>query len=279
MRMRTRPTVRSLIRLAAVVPVLGGLTAIGAVAHVGLPLSGCAQAATEHHAALVVEHGDGAVITVCVPFSGDSITGDQLLNYAKNVDPRHLEYDTGYSGKAVCQIDYEPADESGCLSGSNPYWEMYVSRSGGSWGYSSLGFTSQTFGDGDAEGFRFERPSDTSVPASPHGICPPPSSVTPAPTRPATPVPRKKATATAPPSVIASSTSTAIAPSATPSRAPSSNATADHAAAIASTNRSANLPTVSSGAWAAAGLGGVLLTGLVFQFARTRRRSHQRPPP
>jgi hypothetical protein len=279
MRMRARPTVRSLIRLAAVVPMLGALTVIGSATHVGLPLSGCAQAATEHHAALVVEHSDGAVITVCVPFSGDSITGDQLLNYAKNVDPRHLEYDTGYSGKAVCQIDYEPGDESGCLSGSNPYWEMYVSRSGGSWGYSSLGFTSQTFRDGDAEGFRFEGQSDASVPASPHGVCPPPSSVTPMPTRSTTPVPRKKATVTAPPSVIASSASTAIAPSATSSPAPSTSATAHPAAAIASTNRSANLPTVSSGVWVAAALGGVLLAGLVLQFARARRRSHERPAP
>src|ERR1017187_10915168 len=82
MRMSVLPTSRALIRLVAILPVLGGLAVTGVATKVGPPLLSCAQAATAHHAALVVEHGDGSVITVCVAFDETSITGDQLLSYA-----------------------------------------------------------------------------------------------------------------------------------------------------------------------------------------------------
>ena len=72
---RARHAYRTLVRLAAVAPVLASLTVVAAVTRVGPALGGCAQASTLHHAALVVEHSDGSghgagpVITVCVPFS------------------------------------------------------------------------------------------------------------------------------------------------------------------------------------------------------------------
>jgi hypothetical protein len=289
MRMRARPTVRSLIRLAAVVPMLGGLTVIGAAAHVGLPLSSCAQAATEHHASLVVEHSDGSghgagpVIKVCVAFTEDSITGEQLLTRSG------VEYMPGDSGQAVCQIDQEPASyPPGCWTASSPYWAMYVSRGSGSWAYSSLGFTSQTFRDGDAEGFRYEGQDDGTTPPSPRGVCPTLASPTPAPAKSATPTAHSLATAPTPkPSrvpasaSVAASAGTTVVVSASPGATSKSVAVqgARGEATIQTANRAATLPTLSAGVWAAGALASALLLALLVQLARARRRAAQRPPP
>ena len=275
--------VRGLLRLAAVVPVLASLTVVGAATKTGPSVGGCAQAATTHHAALVVEHSDGsghgagAVIRVCVPFTGDSITGDMLLRDSG------VPYATGDSGQAVCQIDNEPAQfQPQCLSSGNPYWAMFISSGGGSWTYSSLGFASQAFHDGDAEGFRFEGQSDGTTPPSPSGVCPVSATAGPIPPR-STPVPRTHGVSTAGPTASASPPvrSAVTAPSppgAAGSPLPSPSATARSGASVVSTNRSTPLRPASSGAWVAGGLGGLLILGLVAQLARVRRRSQPRAP-
>ena len=289
MRMSALPTSRGLIRLVAILPVLGGLAVTGVATKVGPPLLSCAQAATAHHAALVVEHGDGSVITVCVAFDETSITGDQLLSYAHA--QAQLQYATasygGGNGEAVCQIDYEPAQyPPGCWTASSPYWALFVSRGGGSWSDSSLGVSSQTFRDGDAEGFRYEAQSENSAPPSPRGVCPAPPSATPTPVRSATPTAHSAATAARPrppqtpaAATVAASALPTVVASAPPGPTRSGSATARPPAAIGSTNRSAPLRTVSTGAWAAGALGGVLLVGVAVQLARARRRAGQRPPP
>lgn len=287
MSISARLSVRSLIRLVAIVPVLASLTVVGSAARLGPAIAGCAEASTVHHATLVVEHSDGSghgagsVIRVCVPFSGDSITGDVLLHDSG------VQHATGDSGQAVCQIDSEPATgtyQPQCLSAGKPYWAMFVSRGGGSWVYSSLGFSSQTFRDGDAEGFRYEGQSDGTTPPSPSGVCPVTTSSAPVPSRSTTPVPRNTSiAASAPISVSSAAVSvptnspTTTAPSSSPG--PSTTASGRPAPSIVSTNRSVPFRGVSTGVWVAAALGGVLLLGLVLQLARARRRSPQRPPP
>jgi hypothetical protein len=271
---------RSLALLAAVVPVLASLTVVGAAARVGPPVATCAQAATLHHAALVVEHGDGVVIRRCVAFSGDSITGDQLLAAS------HVQYATaayGGTGKAVCQIDYEPTSyPPGCWTTSSPYWAMFVSRGGGGWRISSLGISSQTFRDGDAEGFRYEGQSDYSVPPGPAGVCPLPATPTAVPARTPEPAPNRSggpgATRAATPSSTAralsgvAASSVAPSPSVNPTPRAGATGTPSVAAATNPGRRPPAQPTsFSASALAASALGAALLLLLAVQTRRLRR--------
>ena len=154
------------------------MTTAGAVTAVGPSAVGCAAAASPHHAALLIEHGDGAVLEYCIGFSADQVTGQYLLD-ASGVEK--AEQTDGSMGEAVCQLDNEPEQyPSGCWTASSPYWAMYVSRGGAAWTQSAQGVSSQTFRDGDAEGFRYESQSAFLVPPSPGGVCPPPSSPSPA---------------------------------------------------------------------------------------------------
>jgi hypothetical protein len=281
---RGRPPLRGhVLRILAVVPVLASFTVIGTAARVGPAVSSCAQAATVHHAALVVEHSNGAVIKVCVSFTADSITGDQLL---ASSGVQYATADYGSTGKAVCQIDGEPSSyPSGCWTASSPYWAMFVSRAGASWQVSSLGISSQTFRDGDAEGFRYESQSSSAVPPSPAGVCPLPSSPTPAPVRTPTPIPRATSTSATrsaegrpseavPTTAIPASPPSAVQP---PPSGPGGSVATTSASAGASiaTKRTAppSGPTsFSAGAWAASGLAAVLLVALAVQVIRPRRR-------
>jgi hypothetical protein len=252
---------------------------------VGPVATGCAQASSGHHAALVVEHGDGAVVRVCVSFTAAQITGDQVLALS------HVEYataDYGGTGKAVCQIEGEPAQyPPGCWTASSPFWAMFVSRGGGSWLTSSLGISSQTFRDGDAEGFRYEGQSDNSVPPSPAGVCPAPIATTQPPVSTATSNPTGRpagvAGATARPSSSSLPTAAASAashPTGQPSPSSStgaSTASASTGAGIASgSTPSAQPPLLNVGAWAALGLAVLLVVLLVVQVMRPRR--HRSPP-
>lgn len=150
----------------------------------------CAAAAGAHHVALVVEHSDGRTLDYCIGFDADSLTGEQVLQDA--AQQYGLEYRTvtfGSLGDAVCQIDHEPQTyPASCWTSSSDYWSMWVSRGGGAWAGSNRGVSSQSFGDGDAEGWHYVPQSGAAgPPPSPLGICkaavppPPPSTAAPQP--------------------------------------------------------------------------------------------------
>ena len=285
--MRTAVFPMRALRLAgASLPVVASLTVVGVVSRAGPVDGGCAQASTAHHATLVVEHANGTLVKVCVPFSEVQITGEQLLQRSG------LEYSTqpyGGSGDAVCQIDMEPAAYTNCFQGGM-FWAMFVSRAHGAWGFSSQGVSSQLFGDGDAEGFRYESQSDSSPPASsPAGVCPPPTTATPSPvkvtakpspagssaTNPPTRTTAPTSRLTASPSGIATTTPSATGADST-SAGPS---TAAAAGVAASATPPPSRPGVfSAGLWAAAALAIALLGGLVFQLVRFRRRPSSQVP-
>ncbi len=275
---RARALFRVAVRLVAIVPVLASLTIVGSASKLGPAVAGCAQAATMHHAGLVIEHGDGAVIKVCVAFSEDTITGAQLL------DRSGVQYGPGYSGQAVCQVDHEPTqyDPNSCLSAGEPYWAMYVSRGGGSWVYSSTGFSSQAFHDGDAEGFRYEAEGAGTVPPSAAGVCPVNSAPTPGPAK--TPVARRVSGPASPrPSLSASATATAssaarLAPTAA-SSSPSDSPTPHHLLGLTSGAPAPTAFSAGSGTWIAGALGVALVVALALQVTRVRRHSARRPPP
>lgn len=157
--------------VAALVAPLGGLLCgVGAAAVVMVPAAqGCAAATYSSHVTLVVEHGNSQVTGLCIGFDGASITGEQILQASG------LQYATqsyGSLGDAVCQIDGEPASYGSCLPASGPYWAMFVSRGGGAWQGADRGVSTETFTDGDAEGFRYDDQGGSEPPpASPAGVC------------------------------------------------------------------------------------------------------------
>ena len=157
-------------RAALAAPIAGVLAGgFGGAAALVPTAQPCAAATYSSHVTLVVEHGDARVVGLCIGFDGSSITGEQILQASG------LEYATqsyGSLGDAVCQIDSEPTSYGACLPSSGPYWAMFVSRAGGGWQGADRGISTETFGDGDAEGFRYDSQSGAEPPpASPAGIC------------------------------------------------------------------------------------------------------------
>jgi hypothetical protein len=286
------------LRLLAALPVLTALVVTLHVVKLDRGLTGCAQAAGTHHAALVVEHANGSVIALCIAFTADKVDGDSLLQMARTT--YGLEYattgssDSGY-GKAVCQVDYEPQQyPSTCWTASSPYWAMFVSRGGARWQTSSLGISSQMFSDGDAEGFRYEGQSDNSTPPSPAGVCPPPATATPPapPSGPgsapasttARPARSSQGTTAAAASVAPSPAPTGVAPvtdptttaSATRTPAPSVSASPRPAAVALTTPPSPPAASLGAGAWAAMALAAALTALLLARLTIGRRRDGSR---
>jgi hypothetical protein len=182
----------------------------------------CAFASGAHHVAVVAEHGSGAVLTACVAFDAADVTGDQVMQLSG------IEYATssyGGLGKAVCQVDHEPASyPPSCWTATSPYWAMYVSRSGGAWSISNQGVSSQLFHDGDALGWHYipQGGSGGGPPPSPAGVC---SSAGPAPTPtfsaapgagPSRPPQAISAATTAPGAVVAAASSSPSPPTESP---------------------------------------------------------------
>jgi hypothetical protein len=186
-------------RLAVTFVVAVSVAALATLAP-GSPVPSACAAAGSHHAALVVEHGDGSVVSRCVAFDASQVTGEELLNASGIVWSGQT---FGGFGDAVCSMDGEPARYSSC-PGKDGYWAVFMVRGGGAWKLSNVGISTLTLADGDAEGFRYVPSSGNPVaPPLPVGICAPASSgPTASPTPATTPVaavaPTVRPTAAAP---------------------------------------------------------------------------------
>jgi hypothetical protein len=135
----------------------------------GSPLISKCVGAGSSQAALVVEHGDGRVVTRCVSFGSATVTGQALLE-SSGVSWSGQTF--GSYGVAVCALDAEPLHYTAC-PGQDSYWAIFVSRGGAAWQLSSNGISSLTLGAGDAEGFRYVPAAGTpAAPPSPAGVCP-----------------------------------------------------------------------------------------------------------
>ena len=207
-------------RRAPLLPV-AFLAAFGALASLvpGTPAAPACAAAGPHHAALVVEHGDGSTTSRCVAFAGASISGEELLNRSG------LAWSSqtfGGFGDAVCALDGEPAHYADC-PGKDRYWAVFFAPGGGAWQLTSVGISSLTVHDGDAEGFRFVPSSGTpAAPPSAAGVC-----VAPAPRQSvagATATPASFAASAVPSSSATSSAAATVSASATDSPATASPA-------------------------------------------------------
>ena len=201
-----------------------------------------------HHAALVIQHASGSVITRCVAFAEGQITGLQL------VERSGVQYDAqnfGSIGSAMCQLDREPSTvPPGCF-GSGPYWQ-YFHRQGGAWQTSAFGASSSLLHDGDMDGWHFavganQAPTNAAF-----------SSVCAAPAPPA---------ATAPQAAPAPNHATPI-PTATPAPSPSLEALAPSDspppnAVLTSTGPPTQPPKATAlGPWLALGSTAILLLAL-----------------
>jgi hypothetical protein len=125
-------------------------------------------------AGLVIEHGDGTTDTYCVAFSGDSISGADLL--AK------VNIPVTQFGGLVCAVGAETPAKEGCFQPSsfetcacqsypptNLYWSFFIQRYGQGWQYASSGYQDprSALKDGDMQAWRWGKGSPNSAPSPP----------------------------------------------------------------------------------------------------------------
>jgi hypothetical protein len=134
----------------------------GSPSAVASPANTCVNSAAPHHAYIVVEHAGGGKAQKCVGFDDDSIDGQALMDQSK------IEYQTQtFSfGKAVCQIDNEPAQYSKCFADSGPNWTLFVDT-GGAWAVGQTSYDHVTLHDKDALGWLYTADQSPSPPPLP----------------------------------------------------------------------------------------------------------------
>ncbi|HEY75825.1 MAG TPA: hypothetical protein G4O00_06550 [Thermoflexia bacterium] len=154
-----------------------------------------AQSIPPYRAGLVVVHGDGRVVTRCVGFEEESISGADLLR--RSGLPVTLSAFGGL-GEAVCAIDGEgcPAGDCFCQCEGNTcaYWVYSHLQPDGTWAISPVGAGAWRLKDGDVDGWVWG--DGTTVPPSISfdAICSP--SAAPTPPAPPSPTPLTSLTPT-----------------------------------------------------------------------------------
>jgi len=258
------------VRVAVAAPLLAVLLTAGGVVvthgHAPGAAAPCAAATYAHRVALVVEHGNGQSLRECIGFDSATITGEQILQ-ASGIQFATVGY--GSLGDAVCQIDHEPASyPATCWTTTSPYWVSFVARGSGSWSTAGQGVSSQTFGDGDAAGFRYDpQTGGAPAPVSPAGTC----TFT-------TSTPPVAAAGTAPPSAASHAPAPTVAPPTSTSAVSAATAGATQTPGViggvapskATPQKSASVET---GLLLAAAGGGVLAGLLAVQILLRRRRT------
>jgi hypothetical protein len=144
--------------------VLGAVSGCGgnATSAAASPASSCINANLAHHAYLVVEHSSRSTVQRCVGFAGDTIDAQALM------DQSGIEYQTQtFSfGKAVCQVDNEPAQYTKCFADSGPNWTLFVENSD-AWTVAQTGYSQVTLHDKDALGWLYTQDQSPAPPPLP----------------------------------------------------------------------------------------------------------------
>jgi hypothetical protein len=144
---------------------IGGVSACGGSpsASTSTQANSCVNASAPHHAYVVVQHmATAREFQKCVGFTGDSIDGQTLM------DQSGVEYQTQtFSfGKAVCQVDNEPAHYSKCFADNGPNWALFV-ETNGTWAEAQTGYTQVTLHDKDALGWTYTSDQSPAPPPLP----------------------------------------------------------------------------------------------------------------
>lgn len=124
-------------------------------------------ALADGEAGVVLQDGD-QVRTFCVAFTGDSVSGDELLKAAG----LSVGQFGGSGGSAVCSIGqvgcFKPGSFNDCFcqcqGGSCTYWAFFTQKYGDSWKYSAVAFNSTRARDGDLHGWKWGKGSSQSAP-------------------------------------------------------------------------------------------------------------------
>ena len=121
----------------------------------------CVDRQLAHHAYVMVQHLSGKTVQGCVGFTGDQISGDDLMTRSR------IEFNAqtfSGLGKAICQIDNEPATFTECFPKDKPYWALLVSTGGGQWADAQAGYATTNLKDGDALGWQYRQPTGSPPP-------------------------------------------------------------------------------------------------------------------
>ena len=184
-------------------------------------------AQTTNQAGLVIVHGDGRLVSRCITFGEEQISGYELLQRA-NLD---LNVEVNGIGAAICRIDGEGCNypQQSCFCGtegdSYRYWSYWRLSTDG-WQYSNQGATNAQVQPGEVQGWLWGEGANNTVAPPPlvtfAEICMPPTAtptatatVLPTVTTAETPTPTPPATATPAPTETATPLPTAL-PTATP---------------------------------------------------------------
>jgi hypothetical protein len=158
------------LRKAAAGLVLGLVALLVAMTAPHGPAPAAAQSATAaddglHHAAIVVDTGDGQVRKMCLAFPEAELDGIEAL---RRVDTRPYRFETfGSKGVAVCMLCGVGCPSGDCFCDSSRYWAYFRAGPGGEpYQASRAGASSTTVRDGDVEGWKWgkgEAPPSTTV--------------------------------------------------------------------------------------------------------------------
>ncbi len=137
--------------LALFISACGGSASTGQTS----PTSSCANAGAPHHAYVVVEHSSGASLQKCVGFAADTIDGQTLMDQSGI----QFQAQTFSFGKAVCQVDNEPAHYSTCFPPNQPTWWAFI-EAGTAWTCAQTGYSAVTLHDKEAIGWYYVQTTD-----------------------------------------------------------------------------------------------------------------------
>jgi hypothetical protein len=115
------------------------------------PLHSVAQ--SPNRAGLVVGKGDGSLVTRCVEFAEEELSGyDLLIRSGLQV----VATQSGGMGVLICEIDGQGCPASNCwckCSGSTCTYWSYWHLDGGEWSYAFMGALSRRVRSGDVDGW------------------------------------------------------------------------------------------------------------------------------
>jgi len=188
---------------------------------IGLAVSPAMAQVKDNRAGLVVVHSDGRVLTRCVSFSEEQITGLTLLQRSG----LSFTSASGPLGSTVCALDGEgcPASDCFCECKGTPcgYWTYFSRSPEGGWVYAHVGASMRQVHDGDVDAWVWGNGHQLPPPMSFEAIC---GGASPAPVD-VRETPEPTATKPSPPSMPTPTYSPTSAPTRTPVPTPTPTST------------------------------------------------------
>lgn len=193
-----------------------------------LPEGAWAQGSDTPRAGVVAVYGDGRVVTRCVSFSDETLSGLDLLQQA-GLGPL---FSSGPMGSLLCSLSGEGCPTSDCLceckASPCTYWNYFHRNPDGSWAYAGIGAAARLLRDGEVDGWVWGDGSSAPPVLPFEDICPlgvepaavPTVTATTAPPSTSTPSPTAAPTLTAVPTETAAPAPSTIQPTPTPTPLP-----------------------------------------------------------